>query len=217
MAIEYMQYIIKNKEKTNEEILRDERKFMKNFFVIKNYFSKFGESFTYYFFLDLKIKIDNMLYYTILKLNPKISISSEEIINEIIDYNFIKIDLDLKDLYKNYISQKMIIILGNLSFNWYKCPKGHLYCVENNNEKTNNELKCPLCLDNGINCSNNKKIEIKGEVSSFIDKQIEGNPLLNQDLKALQKMKKIIVQNINNAIDPEIELIIFDGWGQIDN
>ena len=168
MAIEYMKYVIKNNEKKNGDISRDERKFMKNFFVIKDYFSNIDEAFTYFFFMELKIKIENMLYYTLLKLNPKISNSSEKTINEIIESNFIKTHLDLKSLYKNYLNEQVTIILGNLSSNWYKCPKGHIYCEEKNNEKTSNKLECPFC---------------------FIDKNIEENSLLNQDINALREMK----------------------------
>ena len=68
MGIEYMEYVIKKNEKEKiKEMQRDERKFMKNIFVIKKYFTKLGESFNYFFFKDLKLKIDNLLYYTILK------------------------------------------------------------------------------------------------------------------------------------------------------
>ena len=49
MAIEYMKYVIKNNENENGDISRDEREFMKNFFVIKDYFSNIDESFTNFF------------------------------------------------------------------------------------------------------------------------------------------------------------------------
>ena len=84
---------------------------MRNFFVIKKYFTKIGDSLTYYFFNDLKIKIDNMLYYTILKLKPNISHISENTIDNIVNSNFTKKDLDLKKLYKNYIKEKAFLFL----------------------------------------------------------------------------------------------------------
>ena len=207
MAVEYMKYEIKKKEEKNE-ISKDERKFMKNFFVIKDYFKKIGDSFTYYFYKDLKMKIDNMLYYTILKLYPKISEKHEEIINEIINCNFTKNDLDLKDLYKNYLNKKAIFMIGNLGFTWYKCPKGHLYCSENNNENKNNEIEFPLCINNGNKSNKNKKININEEISNSINRHLEGNPLLHQDQNVLKEMK--IKNMINNAhgMDPDILLMM---------
>ena len=70
---------------------------MKNFYVIKDYFNDIENSFTYYFFRDLKIKIDNMLYYTILKLNPTIVNSNINCINEFLRSNFSKGDIKLKN------------------------------------------------------------------------------------------------------------------------
>ena len=61
MGIEYYVYLIKNNGK-NEE------KFLKNFQIIKNYFKDFKGHFNNHFFNDLKTKIDNMLYYCILKM-----------------------------------------------------------------------------------------------------------------------------------------------------
>jgi len=211
MAIEYMKYEIKKKESVNNDILRDERKFMRNFFVIKDYFSKIGESFTYYFFNDLKTKIDNMLYYTILKLKPDISDSSEELIDNIVNSNFTKKDLDLKDLYKNYLNEKAIFMLGNLGFTWYKCSKGHFYCAENNSENKNNEIECPLCLFKGKITKNNNRINLNDEISNTINNQLNKNPLLNQDQEVLQDMR--IVNLLNNGlheIDPDILLMMID-------
>ena len=209
MAVEYMKYEIKKKEEKVGDITKDERKFMKNFFVIKDYFSKIGESFTYYFYKDLKIKIDNMLYYTILKLYPKISERPEEIINEIINSNFTKKDLELKDLYKNYLNKKAVFMIGNLGFIWYKCPKGHLYCSENNNENknNNNEIQCPLCNNIG---NKNKRININEEISNSINKHIEGNPLLHQDQNVLQEMRIQNMINNGHAMDPDIILMMID-------
>ena len=61
MGIEYYVYLIKSYGK-NEE------KFLKNFNIVKNYFKDFKGQFNNHFFNDLKIKIDNMLYYSILKM-----------------------------------------------------------------------------------------------------------------------------------------------------
>ena len=204
MAIEYMNYEIKKKENINKEISRDERKFMRNFFVIKDYFSKIGDSFTYYFFKDLKLKIDNMLYYTIIKLKPN-SDNDGNIINQIVDSNFTQKNLDIKNLFKNYLNEKAIFMLGNLGFIWYKCPKGHLYCVENNNENKNNEIECPICLHKG---KKNKKIDIREEISNQVNKNIEGNPLLNQDQSVLQDLQIENFINNNHDMDPDIILMM---------
>jgi hypothetical protein len=61
MGIEYYVYINKGNEK-NEE------KFFKNFNIIKDYFQNLKGQSNNHFFNDLKIKIDNMLYYCILKM-----------------------------------------------------------------------------------------------------------------------------------------------------
>ena len=61
MGIEYYVNLIKNNGKSEE-------KFLKNFGVVKNYFKDFKGQFNNHFFNDLKTKIDNMLYYCILKM-----------------------------------------------------------------------------------------------------------------------------------------------------
>ena len=203
MAIEYMKYEITKKENINQDITRDERKFMRNFFVIKDYFSKIGDSFTFYFYNDLKLKIDNMLYYTIIKLKPN-SDNEENMIKKIVDSNFTEKNLDLKKLYKNYLKEKAIFMIGNLGFIWYKCPKGHLYCVENNNENKDNDIECPLCLQKGKNKLKNKKVNIKEEISNQVNQNIDENPLLNQDQNVLLDLKVENLINNNHNMDPDI-------------
>ena len=205
MAIEYMKYVINNKN--NNSMSEDEKKFMRNYFVIKDYFLKFGDSFTYYFFNDLKIKIDNLLYYTILKLKPDIIDSSEQLLNDIVDSDFIKPNLELKNLYKNYINEKAVFILGNLGFIWYKCSKGHFYCGENNAQNKNEEIKCPVCLLQGKNIKKFKKVDFDKNISE----SIENNPLLNQDEHVLNQMR--FVNDLNNLgiqIDPDILLLMIE-------
>ena len=204
MAIEYMKYIINKK---NNNMSEDEKKFMRNFFVIKDYFSKFGDSFTYYFFNDLKIKIDNLLFYTILKLKPDILDSSEELMIDIVDSDFIKPNLELKSLYKDYINEKAIFILGNLGFIWYKCSKGHFYCGENNAQNKNEEIKCPVCSLQGKNIKKYKQVNFDKNIA----KSIENNPLLNQDEEALNDMRFFnTLNNIGNGIDPDILLLMIE-------
>ena len=209
MAIEYMKYEI---IKSENEMTKDERKFMKNFFVIKNYFEKIGDSFTYYFFKDLKIKIDNMLYYTILKLKPNISNSSKEIITKIISTNFTSTDLNLKSLYKNYINEKAIFIFGNLGYTWYKCSKGHIYCLDNNNENKINEIECPFCISQNKKSLKNRIINLKEEISNKINNQLEKNPLLNQDQNVLLDLsyRNSINNNPHHHMDEDIVFMMID-------
>ena len=208
MAIEYMNYIIKKKEKQGQDISKDEIIFMKNFYVIKDYFNDIENSFTYYFFRDLKIKIDNMLYYTILKLNPTIVNSNINCINEIIKSNFSKEDINLKNLYNNYYTNKALFLLGNLSFSWYKCNKGHIFCNEDklNEDKIDIDKICPLCQKDGNKNHLNNKINIKNEISNSINSNLEKNSLINQDQNALDNIKI----NKNYQIDEDIlELMRF--------
>ena len=187
---------------------RDERKFMKNIFVIKKYFTKLGESFNYFFFKDLKLKIDNLLYYTILKLKPEISNNATNMINEIIESNFTKKDLDLKNLYSNYITTKAIFILGNLGSNWYKCNKGHFYCSGNNEEGKINPQTCPVCLYQGKKLSLiNQRININEIIKNNIDKQINKNRILNQDNEVLDNMNNNLIDE-NEEMDEDIIFLL---------
>ena len=61
MGIEYYVYLIKSNGNYEE-------KFIKHFNIVKNYFKDFKGQFNNHFFNDLKRKIDNMLYYCILKM-----------------------------------------------------------------------------------------------------------------------------------------------------
>ena len=152
MGIEYYVYYIKSR---GEE--KNEYKFLKNFNIIKSYFKDFEGQFNNFFFNDLRAKIDNMLYYSILKLNKNLNIYNSNNINdfnniygmnrlyynsfnnnnytklktpeEIMKGNFC-IKLDLKDLYKdNNIDEQALNLLRTLGTTWYKCPNGHLYVV----------------------------------------------------------------------------------------
>ena len=209
MGIEYMEYIIKKNEKEKiKEMQRDERKFMKNIFVIKKYFTKLGESFNYFFFKDLKLKIDNLLYYTILKLKPEISNNSSNIINEIIETNFTKKDLDLKNLYSNYTTTKAIFIFGNFGSNWYKCNKGHFYCSGNNEEGKINPQTCPICLYQGKKISLiNQRININEIIKNNFDKQINKNRILNQDNEVLENMNNNLLDE-NDEMDEDIIFLL---------
>ena len=64
MGIEYYVYFIKSNTQEMNEL-----KFLKNFNIIKDYFKDFEGQFNNFFFNDLRTKIDNMLYYSILKMS----------------------------------------------------------------------------------------------------------------------------------------------------
>ena len=201
MGIEYMEYLIKKNEKEKtKKMERDERKFMKNIFVIKRYFTKIGDSFNHYFFKDLKLKIDNLLYYTLLKLKPEISEDSKVVIEEIVNSNFTRENMDLKELYSNYIKSKAIFIFGNLGSHWYKCNKGHFYCSVKNQEENINTQNCPVCSYQGKVSLFNKNINIKEIIENNIDNLIQRNKLLNQDQEALNNM------NNNDLLDEDMQI-----------
>ena len=200
MGIEYMEYIIKSNEKYRE-IERDERKFLKNIFVIKNYFTKVGDSFNRYFFQDLKIKLDNLLYYTILKLKPEISNDSKQVIDGIINSNFTKTNLDIKKLFSNYIRSQAIFILADLGSNWYKCDKGHFYCSANDEEGKIGPPCCPVCFYNEKKVTkHNKNVDINKVLENNIDNQINRNILLNQDQEVLDDMN-----NNDDFMEPHMD------------
>ena len=153
-----------------------------------------------------------MLYYTILKLKPNISNSSKEIITKIISTNFTSTDLNLKSLYKNYINEKAIFIFGNLGYTWYKCSKGHIYCLDNNNENKINEIECPFCISQNKKSLKNRKINLKEEISNKINNQLEKNPLLNQDQNVLLDLsyRNSINNNPHHQMDEDIVFMMID-------
>jgi len=147
MGIEYYAYLI-TKRKDIEKIDFD---FLKNFNEIKCYFNASTIQFNQYFFKELKRKIDNMLYYVILRLKNEneensffgVSIFSKKIItSNDIAKSYFSLDLKLKDLYDNDYSETKNIF-KSLSSKWYKCPSGHIYTSDE--VDNNNELSCPYC------------------------------------------------------------------------
>ena len=147
MGIEYYAYLIKNKYKM-EDIDFD---FLKNFNELKNYFNASTIQFDQYFFKELKRKIDNMLYYAILRIKNvdeenigffEYLFGSKKITSKDIAKSYFSLDLKLKDLYDNDYSETKNIF-KSLSSKWYKCPSGHIYTSDE--VDNNNELSCPYC------------------------------------------------------------------------
>ena len=212
MGIEYYVYVIKSKN--NEE---EESQFLINYNIIKEYFSKIDGQLTHIFFKSLKKKIDNMLYYTILKLKSKTiyyyfsNLNNDEeeekekaIIEEIEKSNFSS-EINLKDLYQNQqIELEEINLIRTLGTTWYKCPKGHPYTVGECGRPMEESI-CPECnskiggLDHNP-ANQNTEINLNIINSNNHNNAIK-NTLLNQDEEAYNNM------NINkeHEMDPEVE------------
>ena len=174
LGIEYYFYIIKiNKMELKEKI------FLKTFDVVKEYFNNFKEQFNNFFFKDLKRKIDNMLYYSIIQLIKYSKNDSAKIIK---DYNFIStelieknnfnLDIDLKQLYKtNYIDKEVLNLLNSLGTKWYKCPNNHFYTVGECGRPME-ESVCPQCKEkiggrSHIPASGNIEINLNQEINNI--------------------------------------------------
>ena len=149
MGIEYYNYLI-NKLKKLEEADFD---FLKNFNEIKQYFEPKTIQFNQFFFKELKLKIDNMLYYSILRLKKddekdsgffKGFFSSKKITTQDIAKSYFSLDLSLRDLYPAILDNDKKIIFKSLHSKWYKCQNGHFYVLDEV-EKYDDVLKCPHC------------------------------------------------------------------------
>ena len=220
IGIEYYVYHIKNSNnKKNEEL------FLQNYYVIKTYFENFEGNFNNYFFVDLKTKIDNMLYYAIIKLNPnkynnsqysnlyfmarnfnqEIKKSPEEIIKG----NFC-IQLDLKDLFKNsQFDLQAINLLRTLGTQWYKCPNGHLYTVGECGRPME-QSRCPECGQkigghDHVPAMNNEAVNLQNQMMNMnLNNNVINNDILNQDQEALNNMNREHEMNQEHHMDEDI-------------
>ena len=86
MGIEYY----KNAELENEIKEENDTKFIMNYNVIKKYLSEFDGKLTHIFFISLKKKINNLLYYSLLKLQNDYSGEANKKIEEIINSNYFR-------------------------------------------------------------------------------------------------------------------------------
>ena len=154
MAIEYyMNEILNNNDIKN--VLRNEFKFIQNYLKIKKYFENAKEGNLVInddLYQNLKNKVDNMVYYLIIKLKNNNEYSSENknlLLNKIKDIyisNFSS-NLDLKDIFKENNEKINIEIVNlNMSFEskWYKCKNGHYYSISKYDliSKKHKCLKC---------------------------------------------------------------------------
>ena len=150
MGIEYYVYLLKNKDKYE----RADFDFLKNFNEVKNYFNASTSQFNEFFFMELKRKIDNMLYYVILKIKNEEE-NSKGFFGSLFNLNIIttkdiaksyySLNLRLRNLYENPPSDfEKKYIYKSLKSKWYKCPNSHFYTYEEL-ENYNNVLSCPHC------------------------------------------------------------------------
>ena len=210
MGIEYYAYSIKSEKKEEEELL-----FLNNFNIIKNYFV-FDGQFTKLFFMNLKKKINNMLYYSILKLklatddeeSPFLSCRGEQqekekdikLIEDIRKSNFL-LDINLKDIFDKFELEEYEVI-RSLGTTVYKCPKGHIYLIGECGRPME-ESKCPDCGSkiggrNHISASNNVQVNFDNIRKNNLN---ISNDILNQDDEAYENMNN----NNEHHMDPEVE------------
>ena len=224
IGIEYYFYYIKNS--INKKI---EFPFLQNYHVIKTYFANFEGNFNNFFFDDLKTKIDNMLYYAIIKLNPNkykpsqyydlynmvnnINQNTAKIPDEIIKGNF-SIKLDLKDLYKNNeLDIQAINLLRTLGTQWYKCPNGHLYTVGECGRPMEQSI-CPECGkkiggQNHVPEMNNQVVNLQNQMMNLnLNNNVINNDLLNQDQEALNNMNRQHEMNQEHHMDDDIRELL---------
>lgn len=224
IGIEYYFYYIKNS--INKKI---EFPFLQNYHVIKTYFANFEGNFNNFFFDDLKTKIDNMLYYAIIKLNPNkykpsqyynlynmvnnINQNTAKTPDEIIKGNF-SIKLDLKDLYKNNeLDIQAINLLRTLGTQWYKCPNGHLYTVGECGRPMEQSI-CPECGkkiggQNHVPEMNNQVVNLQNQMMNLnLNNNVINNDLLNQDQEALNNMNRQHEMNQEHHMDDDIRELL---------
>ena len=228
MGIEYYVYLVKSKAEENNEY-----KFLKNFHIIKNYFKNLEGQFNNFFFNDLRTKVNNMLYYAILKMknnnnsnlnNDLFGINKEYYQNndniilktpdEILKNNF-SMQLDLKDLYKDIkIDVEALDLLRTLGTRWYKCPNGHLYVVGECGGPMQESI-CPECRAriggvNHVPANRNSVVDLNAEMRNLsINNQNRiRNPLLNQDQEAQNNMNQQHIRNQEHHMDDDIHELI---------
>ena len=223
MGIEYYVYHIKKKLEHKNESL-----FLKNYNVIKTYFENFEGHFNNFFFNDLKSKIDNMLYYAIIKLNPPKTINNQyynlfgisrdfsqvnktqtKTPEEILKGNF-RIDLDLKDLFKSTnFDIKALDLLKTLGSTWYRCPNGHLYAVGECGRPME-ESTCPECGSkigghDHVPVNNNNVVNLPNYMGNINHNNfVMNNEILNQDQEALNNMNVQHQENQEHHMDDDI-------------
>ena len=149
MGIEFYVNLIQK----NKTISENDFHFLKNFNVVKEYFSPSTIQFNQYFFDELNRKLDNMLHYSIIRIKNEDEkdgffatlFGSPKIKTIDIAKSYFSLDLKLNHLYpiaSSFINDK--IIFKSLHSKWYKCPNEHLYISDEVKEGTN-VYSCPYC------------------------------------------------------------------------
>ena len=147
MGIEY--YAFQLNQQTKLE--RNDFDFLKNFNEVKQYFEPKTIQFNRYFFKELKRKIDNMIYYVVLRIVDDDEnnsgflpgfFSSKKITTNDIAKSYFSLDLTLRDLYLSSLDLNDKVIFKSLSSKWYKCPNNHFYTAE---EIEKYDDSCPHC------------------------------------------------------------------------
>ena len=156
MGLEYYIYLIKTGKKF--EII--ELDFIKNFNEIKKYFQLSFIEFNQTFFYDLKRKIDNMLYYTILNISKEenncffgIFCKQKIYPKDIVEHYFSK-NINLKKIYPHaLIEPKKRHIFKSLNSKWFKCQNEHFYTIDEV-KSIKDVNSCPHCsfFDKAFNC-----------------------------------------------------------------
>ena len=187
-----------NVELNNEIKEENDKKFIMNYNIIKKYFSEFDGKLTYIFFKNLKKKIDNMLYYSLLKLQNNFTGKKDNNCDEIANSNFTS-NIDLKEIFKNTY-EEIKNTFKSLGTTWYKCPNGHLYTIGECGRPME-ESECPECKAKigGTNhnlLSNNTHANL---INESVD--INENILLNQDENVYNEIKN---NNQEPENDPEV-------------
>ena len=193
IGIEYYFYVIKSKK-----LEKKEKKFLETFDVVKEYFQNFENQFNNFFFNDLKRKVDNMLYYSVLNLIKDSPINTNQLANDygisiedIKKSNFF-LEIDLKKIYKtNIIDKEVLNLLNSLGTKWYKCPNNHLYTVGECGRPMEESI-CPHCK---VKIGGTNHIPASGNIEVNLDQEM-GN--INKNQSNDGKKNNNLNQNRNN-------------------
>ncbi len=146
VAIEYFQKTLLDKK----ELSSLEKKYLLNYNIIKEYFIGY-KSFNNDFFEDFQKKIKNLLCF--IKVQKTMLLNDINRLNNLLlkfnetNFNCLNEDLEQFKIISQFESQK---ILKKLGTEWYKCPNGHYYMIDECGGNINNQ--CPYC---GINIQGN--------------------------------------------------------------
>ena len=150
------------------------------------------------FFKNLQKKINNMLYYSILKLS---NFNKNEFLEKTRKNNFL-LDFDLKNLICGLVDEKIYNVIKSLGTTVYRCPNGHLYSIGECGRPME-ESKCLDCeaLIGGRNHESAEQ-NIRVNLDDIRRGNNDENYVLNQDEEAYQNTQNNFHQH---QMDPEVE------------